>query len=531
MSLSRRKILQAGLGASQLALLGGLGLRPRAARAGGDKGGPTRLLTIYVNGGWMPELFFTPLTSSEIDSVIPPPEVFLGEPCFYESSAVANLDGTGDDPDPEDESLRRIRAPHQWDVDALSAGGTVAQDGVTTPIGWSWMHDNLFERACIVHGIDVGTAAHLSGKVSMMCGVAGPKYRSPAMHAFVAEAYADRFPERPLQSVSVAQGLVPDSVGLGPAATPTRISSTASLENALSERSDIAWGGLRDREPHPQFAFDGGPISQAIDTNAIDEFVLARSRRLYGTVNSGTNRFYEDFYETYKIVSKQLALDLVTKLEQTAGWENFDAPWANPNGPGPGGVKFGLANGGDSGSLWSDSFDLTLKLFKADLCSAISLEVPGVDGFHFDTHAGETGAKQQYLHVRAVLEIIGRLLHELQATPSTGGKSLLDDTVVLVFSEFSRTWPGTACDHWPATSVVMAGGGIAGNRQVGSFDLNAGGYSPIGMPIPLRNEGGGNDIIERAPKSADVVYTVLQLLGIEDVFIPGGVAEILGVRA
>ncbi len=529
MSLSRRRIMQAGLGASQLALLGGLGLRPKAARAGGDRGGPTRLLTIYVNGGWMPELFFTPLSDAEIGSAVPPPEVFLGEPCFFEASDVENLDGTGNDPDPEDESIRRIRCANQWDEAALAAGQVVVQDGVTTPNGWSWKHNNLYEKAAVIHGVDVGTAAHLSGKVSMMSGVAGPKYRSPAVHAFVAEAFAELFPGRPLQSVSVAQGLTPDPGHLGAAAKPTRINSIASLEKALSERPDAAWSGLRDRGPNPQFAFDGAPMADAIDSNAIDEFVLARSRRLYGTVNSGTNRFYQDFYETYSIVSKQLGLDLVTQLEATPGWENFNAPWAAYDGPGPRGIKFGLANGGDSGSLWADSFDLSLKLLKADLCSAVSMEVPSVAGFYFDTHDGATGAQQQYLHVRAVLEIIGRLLHEMDETPVQGGKSLLDDTVVMVFSEFSRTWPGTACDHWPATSVLLAGGGIKGNRQIGSFDLNAGGYSPIGVPIPMRNEGGGNDIIERAPRSADVVYTVLQALGIHDVFIPGGVAEILGV--
>lgn len=529
MSLSRRRILQAGLGASQLALLSGLSLRPRAARAGGE-GGPTRLLTIYVPGGWMPELFFTPLNAAGIASALPAKEIFLGEPCFFDSSEVRNLDGTGDDPDADDESYQRIRCAHQWDEAALTAGQIVTQDGITTPLGWAWKHDNLFEHASVLHGIDVGTAAHLSGKVSMMCGVAGPKFRSPAVHAFVAAAAADSFPNRPLQSVAVGRGLTPDPVHLGPAATPTTIRSTASLEGTLSERSDHAWSGLRDRAAHPQYSFAGIPQEQAIDTNAIDEFVLARSRRLYGGVNTGTHRFYEDFYDTYSIVSKQLGLDLVTQLEQTPGWENFVPTWAAPSGVAPYGVKFGLANGGDSGSQWSDSFNLTLKLLKADLCSAISMEVPSLGGFLFDTHDGTTGAQQQYLHGRVVFEIIGRLLHEMKATP-TGNGSLLDDTLVMVHSEFSRTWPGSGCDHWPSTSVLLAGGGIVGNRQIGNFDLGASGYSPIGVPIPLRNEGGGNDIIERTPKSADVVYTVLQAMGIENVFIPGGVAEIVGVRA
>jgi hypothetical protein len=505
-------------------------MQPRRARAGGEGSYPTRLLTIYVGGGWMPELFFTPLSNAQIEQVIPPPMVYLGEPCFFAPSDVGNIDGSGDDPDPDDPTLQRIRVPLLWDEAAIAAGGLDPQNGSTSPIGYAWRHGDIYRRACVVHGIDAGTADHLSGRVSMMCGVAGPKFRSPALHAFVASASAERFPERPLQSVAIGSGPLPRSVSLGPEATPTHIASAASLEATLSERSDQAWQGLRDRAPHPELAFDSSPRLQTIDTNTIDEYVLARTRRLYGTVNTGTNAFYEDFYETYSTVSRQLALDLVTTLEATTGWEHFVPTWAVPSGgPPPYGVKFGLANGSDSGSGWAEQFDLALRLFKADLASAVSIEIPGVEGFHFDTHDGQNGASDQFLQNRVVLEIVARLLHEMEGTEVGPSRTLLDDTLVLVFSEFSRTWPGTGCDHWPYTSVVFAGGSVAGNRQVGGFDLEVESPSPIGLPIPMLSEGG--DGIERPPRSADVIYTALASMGIENIFIPGGVAEILGVRA
>lgn len=529
MKTTRRRILQASLGAGQLALLGAAGFRSRRVHAGGAGDHPTRLLTIYARGGWMPELFFTPLDAAEITAKIPEPTQFLGEPTFFTPAEVRNIDGTGDDPDPDDPTLKRIRVPHLWDEAALAAGGIDPQNGATSPLGYAWRHGELWTRASILHGIDVGTAAHESGQVSMFCGLAGPKFRSPALHAWVAESFADAFPHRPLQSVSVGQGPIAYPVSLGPAATPTRIASSASLEATLSERSDNAWAGLRDRTDHPQFAFDSLPMAETIPTNAMDEHVLRRSRRLFGTVNAGTDAFYEDFYDTYATVSKQLALDLVSQLEQTTGWENFTPAWAVPSGgPPPYGVKFGFANGSDSGSGYSEQFGLALKLFKADLCSAISLRVTGVENFDYDTHAGDLGPPQQFLQVRALLEEVGRLLHEMAATPAGNGKSLLDDTLVLVFSEFSRTWPGTACDHWPATSVVMAGGGIMGNRQIGGFDLDVESYSPLGKSIPLVDEGG--DGIVRMPRSADVIYTSLKVLGVEDFFIPGGPAEIVGVR-
>lgn len=530
MKLTRRRLLQTGLGASQLALLGALGMEPRRARAGGSDDHPTRLLTIYVGGGWMPELFFTPLTGPQIERAIPAPREFLGEPCFFAPSDVSNIDGTGDDPDPQDPSLLRLRAPILWDEAAILANGTDPQNGSTSPIGYAWRHNDLYRRACMVHGIDAGTADHLSGRVSMMCGVAGPKFRSPAVQAFVAAASAERFPERPLQNVSIGSGPLARPVSLGPEATPTQIASASSLAATLSERSDEAWAGLRDRAPHDEIGFDSSPRMRTIDTNTIDEYVLARTRRLYGTVNAGTNAFYEEFYEAYSTVSRQLALDLVTTLETTAGWEHFVPSWAAPSGgPPPYGVKYGLANGGDSGSAWNEQFDLTLKLFKADLASAVSIEAPGTAGFHFDTHDADGGPPIQFMENRSVLEMVGRLLHEMDATEVAPGRSLLDDTLVLVFSEFSRTWPGTACDHWPYTSVLFAGGNVAGNRQVGGFDLTIDSRSPAGLSIPLLSEGG--DPIERMPRSADVVWTTLALMGIEGAFVPGGVAEIVGVRA
>ena len=117
----------------------------------------------------------------------------------------------------------------------------------------------------------------------------------------------------------------------------------------------------------------------------------------------------------------------------------------------------------------------------------------------------------------------------MKATPVGNGKSLLDDTLVLVFSEFSRTWPGTACDHWPSTSVMIAGGGTHGNRQLGGFDLEASGYSPLGVPSAIVDEGG--QMIERPLRTADIIYTSLVALGVEDFFLPGGPGEIVGVRA
>ena len=71
--MTRRKLLQLAVGAGQVALLDKLGFpvfRSRSARAnpngGTGTGNPTKLLTIYVPGGWFPVYLWCPLSDAEI---------------------------------------------------------------------------------------------------------------------------------------------------------------------------------------------------------------------------------------------------------------------------------------------------------------------------------------------------------------------------------------------------------------------------------------------------------------------------------
>ena len=133
--------------------------------------------------------------------------------------------------------------------------------------------------------------------------------------------------------------------------------------------------------------------------------------------------------------------------------------------------------------------------------------------------------------------MIARFLGEMKMT-TVNGKSLLDDTLVVIFSEFSRTWAHGSGqdfyyndDHWPYTSVTFAGGGVAGGRTIGGYDVENFSLGPRGLPVGVREEGG--EQTTRPPRSADIVATVCSIMGLElnDFFIPGGYGEILGVRA
>ncbi len=116
-------------------------------------------------------------------------------------------------------------------------------------------------------------------------------------------------------------------------------------------------------------------------------------------------------------------------------------------------------------------------------------------------------------------------------SPSRSDRTLLEDTMVVVFSEFSLTWWRRGDDHWQHTSALFAGGGIGRSRSVGNFTSDnqfaAGGY---GVPVNIQEETGSTS--SRVPTAADFVSTIYRGMGMEmdDFFIPGGYGEILGVR-
>ncbi|ABF92513.1 hypothetical protein MXAN_5398 [Myxococcus xanthus DK 1622] len=133
------------------------------------------------------------------------------------------------------------------------------------------------------------------------------------------------------------------------------------------------------------------------------------------------------------------------------------------------------------------------------------------------------------------MDCVARFLGEMKASPAPGkpGKTLLDDTLVLVMSEFGRSWASRSSngtynlpdDHHPYTSVMFAGGNVAANRQVGTYTTRG-----LGVPVDIIEETGQTQ--KRVPRSAGVVTTALRIMGMEThhFFIPGGYGEVVGLR-
>lgn len=97
---------------------------------------------------------------------------------------------------------------------------------------------------------------------------------------------------------------------------------------------------------------------------------------------------------------------------------------------------------------------------------------------HHDNIYNKAANNSLYTQSKTLDDALGPLLSDLASMPgSTAGKTLLDETLVVILGEFGRTvgaLKGTGDDggrdHYLRMSVVMAGGGVRGGRAIGVTD-------------------------------------------------------------
>ena len=482
MKTSRRNLLLASLGAAQLALLGRFGLR--SAFAAPKPTGPTKLLCIWLDGGCNWEHLFAPFTGAGIDKFIQPPEGG-NHPFGYSKDQVRNFDGTPADL-MDTGSTRKLRGPVFWnDANPSDTTGANPFSGgaqVYRPWGYSWVDPKykLYERTCVLVGADQGTAAHSSGIVASMSGIAGSTFRAPSVQAVIANHMAQFFPDRPVPNASLG-GTAPGAFNLPALATPYSLTSLAMVESTISDRRDSAWNGLRTRNMIDAVGFDGKPGTGPVPLTVTDEMILKAILARKGRSTTGTDAQLQQLYETTLGVSKTVARDVMTILDKTKGFEFLDAdPLYGTN------------------SIMSAAC-----IGSADTC-------------------GQTRS----------FEGIGQMLNEMSLTPASSGTgTLLDETLVYIYSDFGRTFAHSGhdgTDHHPATCGILVGGNVNGNQMLGGYDETAQG-SPLGGPVALLDDMGAK--VTRPPISQDIATTVLRAFGLKpgpDFFISGGGLEFDG---
>ena len=439
----------------------------------------------------------------------------LGPPGLYGPDDVENFDGSG--AAGADAAIKRIRGPVRWNWNDPKEWQN-GYDG--KGYVWAAPEHKLYERTVAIHGINNQTAAHYSGVVASVCGVAGSTFAVPAVHAHVANYLLDAFPERVVPSVVIGNGVRAPQLSLSAAASPTNVATIDDLKWQLSDRPNH-WEDFRDRSSLADPGFDG-KNPRELSATILERYSLDASRRLRGAADSaGTDALLEQLYDNYAGVSVMLAKDVMTKMENTPSFEYWPANGGAPSWSRLGmlGWSQGLADEHDSGAAATARFGLALQFLKSGLTTSVALQMPN---HTFDYHNGGSYPTHNY-RFHGVMETIGRVLVEMQNTPLGDGRTLLDDTLVYIYSDFGRTFVGD--DHNPMTSAILVGGGLVGNQMIGEFDEGSN-----GMPVAITNEAGQLEM--RPPKSQDTIATILTAFGMkpgDDFFLPGGYGVVDGV--
>ncbi len=149
--------------------------------------------------------------------------------------------------------------------------------------------------------------------------------------------------------------------------------------------------------------------------------------------------------------------------------------------------------------------DLALDALQRDVSQSVMLNTR----LGWDTH--DTNTDQAGFH-ETTFTGLTQLLDGLAARPGRdAGSTMLDDTVVVCFSEFSRTPKLNANlgkDHWPVTSAMVIGAGVKGGRAYGATTDSV-------ESAPIDFATGAASASGRTLMSSHFVAGVLKACGVE----------------
>jgi len=126
-------------------------------------------------------------------------------------------------------------------------------------------------------------------------------------------------------------------------------------------------------------------------------------------------------------------------------------------------------------------------LFENDHARAAMISYKGVCNLSWDTHADHFTQQENY---QDFFWYLGDIMNDLLSRTSMRNVPLIDEVVVVVFSEMGRAPifnPYGGRDHWTFTSAFLFGGGIRGNQSIGGLGDDA-----IGQKVDLNSGESSN---------------------------------------
>lgn len=304
----------------------------------------------------------------------------------------------------------------------------------------------------VVRGISVRSIAHPECRKRILTG--GPSSEDPDFGAICAHELGRDLPLPYL--------VLGDEAFTGPlAASAGRVGLTNQV-TALLDPAKAYAAPPGPTVPAPAF------VPQEADEAAIRAFVTARAERERAVRGAGG-------------YNKARIDDFLGSLERSDRLR----PYAD--GFGARGRNLQLA----------DQAALAAQVVEQGISRAVMLD----SRLQWDTHDGNDDQNGFHEQIFAALAL---LLGDLSARPgAAAGSTLLDETVVVVVSEMSRTPRLNARggkDHWPVTSAMVIGAGVRGGRAYGAtsdameavaVDLATGEPSADGATIQTDNLAAG----------------------------------------
>ncbi len=313
-------------------------------------------------------------------------------------------------------------------------------------------HKIFFEKYAsqllVINGVDVGTNSHTNGTRTTWSGRGPGMY--PALAAMIAAAHG---PERPMSFIT--NGGYDRSVGL---VAPTRGRDRSKIQEVAYHNR--RWVNNPDNLYHTD------------ETEVL--------------INQTLNARHQSQLELASLPSEKAARStLFLARSEDQQLRNLDQ-YLNVSD---------LSNN----SLYRQA-KMGLAAFRANLAISMTVNYGG-----FDTHSNHDS--RHFPRLRIVLEGIDWILQEAER------QQVADRVILVVGSDFGRT-PGynrnNGKDHWPITSMMMMGPGIAGNRVVGLTDDR---HRVVNInPTTLQPDATGGKRI----KAEDVHSFLRKLAGIEN---------------
>lgn len=151
---------------------------------------------------------------------------------------------------------------------------------------------------------------------------------------------------------------------------------------------------------------------------------------------------------------------------------------------------------------------VALDCLQAGVSRSAMVDHRGFDQLGWDSH-GSVDIQGQ--HHQLFFDELDQLFQDLAGRPGETEPSLLDETLVVVFSEMSRfptLNPAGGKDHWTWTSLLLAGAGVQSGRSIGGYDQNV-----AGLALDLDTAEPWQDGVQLSP--GHVGATLLAALGVD----------------